>query len=149
MFCSNCGKHVQDGVHFCDNCGAQLQAPGGVSYQQPAPTPMPTASRGNRRSSKAQDPYEPQIKQIKLQLRQLKLDLKQINTGMGKVRSQYNQSAAFVPRGLLRHGYKEIEDVRLWGPQQKKQQLQQEIIQLEQQLLGLQQQQAQWQAQQG
>ncbi len=93
--------------------------------------------------------YKEQISQLKLQIRQLKLDLKQINTGMGKTRSQYNQSAAFVPRGILRHGYKEIEDVRLWGPQKKKQELQQQIIYLEQQLLGLQQQQTQWQAQQG
>src|SRR3989442_10712339 len=68
---------------------------------------------------------------------------------MGQIRSRYNESAAFVPRGLLRHGYKEIEDVRLWGSQKNKEQLQQEIMQLEQQLLGLQQQQAQWQAQQG
>ncbi len=68
---------------------------------------------------------------------------------MGKIRSQYYQSAAFVPRGMLRHGYKEVEDVRLWGPQKKKQELQQQIMYLEQQLLGLQQQQTQWQAQQG
>lgn len=141
MFCSQCGTRVQDGTHFCENCGAPLQVPGGISQVAPA--------QASRRASKAKDPYKEQISQLKLQIRQLKLDLKQINTGMGKVRSQYNQSAAFVPRGILRHGYKEIEDVRLWGPQQKKQELQQQIMYLEQQLLGLQQQQAQWQAQQG
>jgi predicted amidophosphoribosyltransferase len=151
MFCTNCGHHVQDGAHFCDNCGAALQAPGGISYQQTAPTPTRASGppKTARRSAKPQDPYQQQIKQIKLQLKQLKLDLKQVNTEMSKIRSHYNESAAFVPRGLLRHGYKEIEDARLWGPQKNKEQLQQEIIQLEQQLLGLQQQQAQWQAQQG
>lgn len=150
MFCTNCGRHVQDGAHFCDNCGAALQAPGGISYQQAARAPIraPGPSKTARRSAKPQDPYQQQIKQIKLQLKQLKLDLKQVNTGMSKIRSHYNESAAFVPRGLLRHGYKEIEDARLWGPQKNKEQLQQEIMQLEQQLLGLQQQQMQWQAQQ-
>ncbi|GAC1379686.1 MAG: hypothetical protein NVSMB33_05100 [Ktedonobacteraceae bacterium] len=145
MFCSNCGNHVPDGVRFCDHCGNSLQAPGGISYQQPMPAQTPSG----RRAVKPQDPFQLQIKQLKLQLKQLKLDLKQINTNMGQIRSQYNQSATFVPRGLLRHGYKEIEDVRLWGPQKQKQELQQLIMQLEQQLLGLQQQQAQWQAQQG
>lgn len=144
MFCTQCGAHVPDGAHFCDHCGAPLQAPGGVS-QQP---PTSVAPRSSRRPAKLQDPYQQQIKQLKLQLKQLKLDLKQVNTEMGKIRSQYNQSAAFVPRGLFRRGYKEIEDVRLWGPQKQKQELQQQILQLEQQLLGLQQQQAQWQAQQ-
>lgn len=150
MFCTNCGHQVQDGTHFCDNCGAALQAPSAVSYQRPSPlsAPVPTPPRTSRRSDKPQDPYQQQIKQIKLQLKQLKLDLKQVNAGMGKIRSHYNQSAAFVPRGLLRHGYKEIEDARLWGPQKEKEQLQQEIMQLEQQLVGLQQQQMQWQAQQ-
>lgn len=147
MFCANCGHNVQDGAHFCDNCGAALQAPRGISYQQPSSPPVPVPPKTSRRSAKAQDPYEQQIKQIKLQLKQLKLDLKQVNAEMGKIRSHYNQSAAFVPRGLLRHGYKEIEDARLWGPQRNKEQLQQEIMQLEQQLLGLQQQQMQWQAQ--
>jgi predicted amidophosphoribosyltransferase len=139
MFCSQCGTGVKDGAHFCDNCGATLQAPGGVSQIPPG---------GHRGTNKAKDPYREQISQLKLQIRQLKLNLKQINTEMGKIRSQYNQSAAFVPRGMFRRGYKEIEDARLWGPQQKKQELQQQIMYLEQQLLGLQQQQTQWQAQQ-
>ncbi len=141
MFCSQCGMRVKDGAHFCDNCGAALQAPGGVSQVPPV--------KNSRGASKAKDPYKEQISQLKLQIRQLKLDLKRINTEMGKIRSQYYQSAAFVPRGMLRHGYKEVEDVRLWGPQKKKQELQQQIMYLEQQLLGLQQQQTQWQAQQG
>jgi hypothetical protein len=66
---------------------------------------------------------------------------------MSNKQAQYNETATFVPRGMLRHGYKMIEDVQLWGPQQRKQQLQQEIAQLEQELLGLQQAQAQWKSQ--
>lgn len=149
MFCSQCGTHSPDGIHFCNNCGASLQAPGGASYQSPvSQPPMAAPSRATKRASKPVDPYQEQIKQLKLQIRQLKLDLKQITTKMGNIRSGYNESSAFVPRGFLKHGYKEIEDLRLLGPQQQKQQLQQQIMQLEQQLLGLQQAQAQWQAQQ-
>jgi predicted amidophosphoribosyltransferase len=148
MFCTNCGKQAQDGAHFCDTCGVPLQAPGAISYQQPMSTTTTTKPKADRRSTKPQDPYQPQIQQIKLQLKQLKLYLKQINTGMSNTRSQYYETAAFVPRGLLRHLDKGWEDMRLLGPQQQKQQLQQQIIQLEQQLLGLQQQQMQWKAQQ-
>jgi hypothetical protein len=70
----------------------------------------------------------------------LKLDLKRINTDMSAIRAQYNQTSSFVPGGILKRGYKDIEDARLWGLQKKKQDLQQQIIYLEQQLLGLQQQ---------
>lgn len=152
MFCSNCGAHAEDGAHFCQNCGAPLQAPGGIS-QQPYQSMMPqeaAAPRGSRRSSsgKPQDPYKDQIQQLKLQIRQLKLDLKEITTSMSSIRSRYYESAAFVPRGLLRWGDKALEDFRLLGPQQQKEQLQREIMQLEQELLGLQQAQAQWKAQQ-
>ncbi len=110
-------------------------------YQQPG---RPTQGR---RSSKPQDPYKEQIKQLKLQIRQLKLDLKQINTKMSSTRSIYNETRAWLPNRALRHGEKLVEDAFLWKPQMNKQQLQQQIMQLEQQLLGLQQQQAQWQAQ--
>lgn len=145
MFCSQCGAHAPDGARFCQNCGASLTAPGGIMQQPPAQEPRPS-----RRSSanKAQDPYKEQIAQLKLQIRQLKLNLKQINTKMSGTRSQYYETAAFVPEGMLREGYKMLEDARLLGPQQHKQQLQQQIMQLEQQLLGLQQAQAQWKAQQ-
>ena len=150
MFCANCGTHVQDGVHFCANCGASLQAPGGVSQQSPvSQPPIGVPYRAAKRASKQPDPYQAQIKQLKLEIRQLKLDLKQITSKMSNIRSGYNETSAFVPRGFLKHGYKEIEDMRLLGSQQQKQQLQQQIMQLEQQLLGLQQMQTQWQAQQG
>ncbi len=99
-------------------------------------------------ASKPQDPYKDQIAQLKLQIRELKLDLKQITTQMANTRSQYFETSAFVPRGLLKWGYKGLEDFRLLGPQQQKQQLQQHIMQLERELLSLQQAQAQWKLQQ-
>lgn len=151
MFCSQCGTHADDGAHFCNTCGASLQAPGGIAHQQPSPyqpyqysQPAPKAASRSS-SAKRQDPYKLQIQQLKLQIRQLKLDLKQINTEMSTIRSRHNQSAAFVPRGFFREGDKMFEDMRLMGPQKKKQQLQQQIMQLEQELLSLQQQQQQWQ----
>ena len=149
MFCSNCGARAQDGDHFCNNCGATLQATGGIAPA--APPPLQTAGQKSSRSSSAskpQDPYKDQIAQLKLQLKELKLDLKQITTQMANVRSNYFETSAFVPRGLLKWGYKGIEDFRLLGPQQQKQQLQQHIMQLEQQLLSLQQAQVQWKLQQ-
>jgi zinc ribbon protein len=147
MFCSQCGFRTQDGAQFCENCGASLRAPGGIR-QQSFSSASGMASGGNRRTSKSGDPYKEQIVQLKLQIRELKLHLKQITTNMSNIRSQYNETAAFVPRGMLRWGDKAIEDFRLLGPQQQKQQLQQQIMQLDQQLLGLQQAQAQWKAQQ-
>ncbi len=143
MFCAQCGTHADDGAHFCNSCGASLQAPGGIAHQQPSPSSPKAASRSS--SAKQQDPYALQIKQLKLQIRQLKLNLKQINTQMSSVRSNYNQTSAFVPRGFFREGDKMIEDMRLRGPQKQKQQLQQQIMQLEQELLSLQQQQQRWQ----
>ena len=157
MFCSECGIHVQDGDHFCNNCGAPLQTHGGIVQQPSIPIPpaapspsILAASKISHVSSpnKPQDPYKDQIQQLKLHIRELKLDLKQITTNMANTRSQYYQTAAFVPRGLLRWGKKAIEDFQLLGPQQQKQQLQQQIMQLERQLLSLQQAQAQWKAQQ-
>ncbi len=154
MFCSNCGAHAQDGDHFCNNCGASLQASGGVGQQASVPDVGSSQVSAKRQSSsrasssKPQDPYKDQIAQLKLQLKELKLDLKQITTQMANVRSNYFETSAFVPRGLLKWGYKGMEDFRLMGPQQQKQQLQQHIMQLERQLLSLQQAQAQWKLQQ-
>ncbi len=149
MYCTACGTHMEDGDHFCNNCGAPLQAPGGIA-QQPITPSNPSSPKTPRApsSSKPRDPYKDQIQQLKLHIRELKLDLKQITTYMANTRSQYYETAAFVPRGILRMGDKMLEDFRLLGPQQQKQQLQQQIMQLERQLLGLQQAQAQWKAQQ-
>ncbi len=151
MYCPDCGQPVNAESHFCEQCGAPLQA----SERRAAPpmrlhadVPEPYEQASSvRMRNRMQDPYKDQIAQLRLQIKQLKLDLKHITTNMSNTRAQYNQTATFVPRGLLRHGYKMIEDFRLLGPQQQKQQLQQEILNLEQELLGLQQAQAQWKAQ--
>jgi hypothetical protein len=149
MFCSNCGAHAQDGDHFCNNCGAPLQVAGGVVHTAPPPLEGAEAKPARRGGAgKPQDPYKDQIAQLKLQIRELKLDLKQITTQMANVRSNYYETAAFVPRGMLRWGYKGIEDFKLMGPQQQKQQLQQHIMGLQRELLSLQQAQAQWKLQQ-
>ena len=162
MFCTNCGGQVNDGSHFCPNCGAALQAPGAVAARQSVPQPKnepPTAKPGTWQGAgqgrgraqgqgKPKDPYQPQIKQLRLQIKQLRLDLQQLNQQIGTARIQYQESAPFLPRGL-RHLDRDVEAMRLWSPASKRQQLQQEIKQLEQQLLSLQQQQLQWQQQQG
>ena len=154
MFCSRCGAPADDGAHFCQQCGSALQAPDdavqqSADYRTPerATVPVSTASRRftNRR---AQDPYKDQIQQLKLEIRKLKLDLRQITTRMSSIRSRYHETAAFVPRGLLRWGDKAIEDLRLLGPQQQKEYLQQQLMQLEQKLLSLQQAQTEWKDQQ-
>ena len=164
MYCAQCGAYAEDGSRFCSNCGAPLQAPGGVAYQpsQPYQSPSPDmveaqmpkpARHSNARGSasgnkKPQDPFQLQIKQLRLQLRQLKLDLKQLNTQIANIHTVSREESPFVPHGLLKMGFRAVEDVRLMKPQQQKQVLQQEIMQLEQQLLSLEQQQQQWKQQQ-
>nr|BBH92623.1 hypothetical protein KTA_08220 [Thermogemmatispora argillosa] len=124
------------------------------SLLQPAPAPaMPERLRAGRRlppyrRGRLQDPYRERIQQLRLQLRALKLDLRQLNAYLANVRTHYYMTAAFVPRGLLRWGYKAIEDLRLMSPLQQKQLLQQRIFELERELLQLQQEQAAWRARQ-
>jgi flagellar biosynthesis chaperone FliJ len=124
---------VPDGARFCPNCGQPLQGPGGVITSPP--------------SDAKKDPYKDQIAQLKLEIKQWKLALKKITTKMSATRSQYYETAAFVPHGILRQGYKWFEDLRLLGPQQQKQRLQEQIMQLEQELLDLQRAQAEWKEQ--
>ena len=64
-------------------------------------TPMGNSARPTKRASKQADPYQAQIKQLKLEIRQLKLDLKQITSKMSNIRSGYNETSAFVPGGLF------------------------------------------------
>ena len=155
MFCSNCGSHVEDGMHFCSNCGTPLQQPGAISYQSPQQAGPAKGRRGQgqagagrARQAKPQDPYQPQIKALRLQLKQMKLYLKQINQQMQLTRAQYEEMRPLLFGGLAWHLGKGFEEFRLWHPQQQKQSLQNQIMQLEQQLLSLEYQQAQWQAQQ-
>lgn len=160
MFCSNCGSHVEDGMHFCSNCGTPLQQPGAISYQSPQQAGSPKGRRGQgqtgtrgagagrARQAKPQDPYQPQIKALRLQLKQMKLYLKQINQEMQITRAQYQEMRPLLFGRLAWHLGMGFEQFRLWKPQQQKQALQNQIMQLEQELLSLEYQQAQWQAQQ-
>jgi hypothetical protein len=106
------------------------------------------ASGQRGRQARPQDPYQPQIKALKLQLKQMKLYLKQINQEMAITRAQYQEMRPLLFGGLAWHLGKGFEEFRLWRPQQQKQALQNQIMQMEQQLLSLEYQQAQWQAQQ-
>ncbi|MBX5457078.1 MAG: zinc ribbon domain-containing protein [Thermogemmatispora sp.] len=158
MFCSQCGTAAAAGTRFCTWCGAPLEQASAeileIERTPPAPGPALAERRVKgrrpqpRRGSRWQDPYRERIQQLRLQLRALKLDLRQLNAYLANVRTQYYMSAAFVPRGLLRWGYKAIEDFRLMQPQQQKQILQQKIFELERELLQLQQEQAAWRASQ-
>ena len=40
MFCSNCGKQVDDGAVFCDNCGAKLDQSTPVQTEPVRQTPV-------------------------------------------------------------------------------------------------------------
>ena len=158
MYCSACGQHLRDDARFCDHCGASTELPGAVTDESPAATSGtyrevdgPYEERTVRPSHtyhENEDPYKDQITQLKLELKQIKLELKRVNADLSATRAQHSTTAAFVPRGTLRRGYKMIEDVRLWGPQQQKQALQQEILSMEQELLDLEQAQVQWKIQQ-
>ncbi|MDQ2885643.1 MAG: zinc ribbon domain-containing protein [Chloroflexota bacterium] len=162
MYCSACGQHLRDDAHFCDHCGASTELPGAVTNESPVapsrtyrevevPAEVPYEERPvapTHTYYENEDPYKDQIAQLKLELKQVKLELKRVNADLSATRAQHNTTAAFVPRGTLRRGYKMFEDMRLWGPQQQKQALQQEIINMEQELLDLQQAQVQWKLQQ-
>jgi len=140
VYCATCGHQLNDGAHFCEHCGASLEMPAAVTNDGP--------SRAEHTYREVKDPYKEQITQLRLELKQLKLDLRQIKTGMSSRRAQYNQTSAFVPGGVLKRGYKMLEDFQLWSPQRQKEGLQQEILRLEQELLGLEQAQVQWKMQQ-
>lgn len=139
MYCPECGASISNSANFCDKCGTPLHpSQEVVSYEE--------TRRATRRGSiSRQDPYKDQIKQLKLQIKQSKIYLRQITTQMSSTRAQYNETSAFIPRGLLHRGYKIVEDLRLLKPQQQKEQLQRQILQMEQELLGLQQAQQTWQ----
>ncbi len=160
MFCSACGQSVSENARFCQHCGAQFQeeeeiapreiAPYEEPYQEVEPIaaaePVLAPVRSRRRV--VRDPYKEQIAELKLYIKQLKLELRQITTDMANTRAHYNQTSAFIPRGILHKGYKLFEDANLLGPQQQKERLQQEVLRAEQELLNLQQAQLDWKEQQ-
>lgn len=144
MLCSQCGIQVKDGEHFCSNCGAPLQNPGAIQQHAPGQN---SRSGDNRNTGGSQNPYKVQIEDLRLQLKQLKLDLRQVNNTMGRTRSHYYQTRAFLP-WRIREGSKWFEDLRLIGKQPQKEQLQRQIADLQQRLLELEQAQIDWKRQQ-
>ncbi len=158
MFCSQCGAQVPIGAAFCEYCGAPLSLstpPGGArgtganerqsaaAAPQPPDQPMPggrlpaRSQRGASDKAASADPRKQQIRALRLQLRQLRLELRQVNMQLQQIRTQHSQGAPFVPWGIANRIYREVENIQLSGPQQRKQQLQQEILTLEQQILAL------------
>jgi hypothetical protein len=160
MFCSQCGSPVPTGAAFCEYCGKPLSettpgtAPGyaeTIALSPVAPTPQRRSQRqlasgdqvpmGPQRSmpgkAASADPRKQQIRALRLQLRQLRLELRQVNMQLQQIRTQHSQGAPFVPWGIANRIYREVENIQLSGPQQRKQQLQQEILTLEQQILAL------------
>jgi multidrug resistance efflux pump len=97
----------------------------------PAPPARAAGARANV------DPRKQQIRALCLQLRQARIELQQVNMQLQQLHNQYGQGAPFVPYGLINRVYREVENIQLSGPQQRKQQLQQQIISLEQQILAL------------
>jgi len=156
MFCPHCGSQTIPGAAFCGYCGVSLSLPtpdGGASsaemseQRSVALVPQPLAQRRPQRqpTSGAQasgkganaDPRKQQVRALRLQVKQLRLELRQINMQLQQIRNQHGQGAPFVPWGIANRIYREVENIQLSSPQQRKQQLQQEILNLEQQILAL------------
>jgi zinc-ribbon domain len=148
MFCSSCGKRVEDGDRFCKNCGASLQTPDGVLQHLPdrSQPRMPSASKAP--VGRAKNPYKDQIAQLRLQLKELRINLKQVNNQISGTRSNYFEVDSFAQRGLVQRVGRMIEGAQLFGPNQQKKQLQDQIVQVEQELLSLERAQEEWKLQQ-
>jgi len=136
------------------------QGPASVPAQRPGqrrpqgqgnPQTQSASPKGSQRQVQAQtlacqprsggagaDPRKQQIRARRLRLRQACIELQEVNMQLQQLRNQYGQGAPFVPFGLINRVYREMENIQLSGPQQRKQQLQQQIISLEQQILALQ-----------
>lgn len=155
MYCSQCGSQTLPGAAFCGYCGsplAGLAPPADASsaeareQQSAALVPQPPAQRRTPRQPASgalagkganADPRKQQVRALKLQVKQLRLELKQVNMQLQQIRTQHSQGAPFVPWGIANRIYREVENIQMSGPQQRKQQLQQEILNLEQQILAL------------
>jgi hypothetical protein len=156
MFCSHCGAQTPPGAAFCDYCGSPLSgsSPGesaGATEpigQRPAwAARQPLAQRrpqrqpipGGQTPGKAAnaDPRRQQLRALRLQLKQRRIELQQVNMQLQQIHNQQGQGAPFVPWGIANRIYREVGNIELSGPQQRKQQLQQEIISLQQQILAL------------
>ena len=148
MYCVQCGSPAQPGAAFCPFCGSRLPAalPDGprsqeviepVSQPPAPPRPKRQAVAGGSRATANADPRKQQLRALKLELKQLKLELRQVNMQLQQIRTQHRQGSPFVPWGLANRIYREVENIQLSNPEQRKQQLQQQILILEQQILAL------------
>jgi DNA-binding transcriptional MerR regulator len=148
MYCAQCGSLAQPGAAFCPYCGTRLPAalPGSAGLpevmepapQPPAPlTPKRQTGAGGRKTPANTDPRKQQLRALKLELKQLRLELRQVNMQLQQIRTQHRQGSPFVPWGLANRIYREVENIQLSNPEQRKQQLQQQILMVEQQILNL------------
>jgi hypothetical protein len=78
-----------------------------------------------------------QLQALKLDLKRLKLELREVNAQLSHIRAQYQQGSPLTPYGTGRRIYREVENIQLLQPQQRKQALQQQIFRLEEQILAL------------
>lgn len=147
MYCAQCGSPAQPGAAFCPYCGTRLPPAPSSSVglpevmeppQPPAPpTPKRQTGTGVKKTPANADPRKQQLRALKLELKQLKLELRQVNMQIQQVHTQHRQGSPFVPWGLANRIYREVENIQLSNPEQRKQQLQQQILMLEQQILTL------------
>lgn len=148
MYCAQCGSPAQPGAAFCPYCGTRLPPalPDSAGMpeiieaapQPPAPpTPRRRTGAGAGKTPANADPRKQQLRALKLELKQLRLELRQVNMQLQQIRTQHRQGSPFVPWGLVNRVYREVENIQLSGPEQRKQQLQQQILMLEQQILNL------------
>lgn len=150
MFCSFCGSQINDGDRFCKDCGAALQGSGNT-LQSPASAmrSVPANSRAPRRpgAGVGKNPYRDQIAHLRLELKEARIHLKEVNNQISGTRSNYFELDSFVQRGIARHVGRMIEGAQLFGPYQRRKQLQDQIRQLEMELLQLERAQEQWRLQ--
>jgi hypothetical protein len=157
MFCSTCGAATTTSAHFCDACGSPLLTPGSFSDGPPSPAIQPAQQQALPGAMpQSPVPFQPggalpgvarpgpdataskqQIRLLRQQVKGVRLQLQEVNIQLTQIHTQYRQGSPFVPYGLVRRFYREVENVRLSGLQRQKQSLRQQIVGLEQQILTL------------
>jgi hypothetical protein len=140
MFCAHCGAAAQADSRFCGQCGAPLLAPDVTSNKRstgPVADGVDVALEDQPATPASAPTRKQQLQGLKLELKRLKLELREINAQLSQVRSQYQQGAPFAPYGMGRRVYREVENLQLLQPQQRKQALQQQIFRLEEHILAL------------
>ncbi len=149
MYCPHCGLAAKEGAAICEYCGKPLpwmgsgtgEAAATLEQQSDGAGQRPFAQRrpGGRASGKGAnaDPRRQQIRALRQRLKQVRLELQQVNMQIQQIRYERSQGAPFVPWGIPNRIYRVIENNQLSGPQQRKQQLQQEALNLQQQIMAL------------